>query len=136
MDHKKNYTPGIYILIALAALALVVLLVTTMKNAGIPQNYTPTEPQNTIENQKNSENDLEETKIDEEENTPTPATPLYVVRIEDGRLAVFTTNSPFPFMMTDIYADQLPPADQEMFQKGMSLYSEAELTQFLEDFEG
>lgn len=60
--------------------------------------------------------------------------PLYYVRVHDGCLAVYRGTETDPFAVTDIRLSSLREYDQELMQQGFPLYSEQELTVFLEDY--
>ena len=60
--------------------------------------------------------------------------PLYYVRVYEGRLAVYRDTETDPFAVTDIRLSSLREYDQQLMQQGFPLYSEQELTTFLEDY--
>ncbi len=61
-------------------------------------------------------------------------TPQYTVRIYQNRLAICKGTSQQPWKLTSIHVDSLRHYDQQLMQKGFPLYSEQELTVFLEDY--
>ncbi len=60
--------------------------------------------------------------------------PLYMVRVADGVLAIYPYGSDTATEVTDIRLSSLREYDQKLMQQGFPLYSEQELTSFLEDF--
>jgi hypothetical protein len=60
--------------------------------------------------------------------------PLYIVRDVNGVLAVYPYGSDTAVTVTDIRLSSLRDYDKELMQRGFPLYSEQELTSFLEDF--
>ena len=60
--------------------------------------------------------------------------PLYYVRVHQGCLAVYRGTEADPFAVTDIRLSSLREYDQQLMQQGFPLYSEQELTTFLEDY--
>lgn len=62
--------------------------------------------------------------------------PLYLVRAQkNGRLAVYPYGSDTAVTVTDIRLSSLREYDQALIQRGFPLYSEDDLTSFLEDFD-
>lgn len=61
-------------------------------------------------------------------------TPKYLVRVTDGVLAIYPYGSDTAVEITDIRLSSLREYDQELMQHGFPLYSEQELSSFLEDF--
>ncbi|GEM_PF-1146989 len=60
--------------------------------------------------------------------------PLYIVRVTDGVLAVYPYGSDTAEEVTDIRLSSLRDYDQQLMLRGFPLYSEEELSSFLEDF--
>lgn len=60
---------------------------------------------------------------------------VYIVREQDGYLAVFVPGSEKPVRLTDIDVRTLTDADQQSVQEGISLYSDEQLAHLLEDLE-
>ncbi|MCD8357239.1 MAG: hypothetical protein LUE11_11820 [Clostridia bacterium] len=60
--------------------------------------------------------------------------PLYVVRADDGVLCIYPYGSSTAAEVTDIRLSSLREYDQELIKRGFPLYTEQELTSFLEDF--
>ncbi|MDO5784682.1 MAG: hypothetical protein Q4P20_06430 [Eubacteriales bacterium] len=60
--------------------------------------------------------------------------PLYLVRAVDGVLAIYPYGSDTASEVTDIHLSSLREYDQQLMQRGFPLYSEQDLTMFLEDF--
>lgn len=61
-------------------------------------------------------------------------TPLYMVRVTNGVLAIYPYGSDTASEITDIRLSSLREYDQQLMQRGFPLYSEEDLTSFLEDF--
>lgn len=62
--------------------------------------------------------------------------PLYLVRAQkNGVLAVYPYGSDTAAIVTDIRLSSLREYDQALMQRGFPLYSEQDLTSFLEDFD-
>ncbi len=62
--------------------------------------------------------------------------PLYLVRAQkNGVLAVYPYGSDTAAIVTDIRLSSLREYDQALMQHGFPLYSEQDLTSFLEDFD-
>lgn len=62
--------------------------------------------------------------------------PLYLVRAQkNGVLAVYPYGSDTAAIVTDIHLSSLREYDQALMQRGFPLYSEQDLTSFLEDFD-
>lgn len=63
-------------------------------------------------------------------------TPLYLVRAQkNGLLAIYPYGSETAVTVTDIRLSSLREYDQALIQRGFPLYSEEDLTSFLEDFD-
>lgn len=60
--------------------------------------------------------------------------PLYLVRAENGVLCIYPYGSDTATEVTDIRVSSLREYDQQLMKQGFPLYSEADLTSFLEDF--
>ncbi len=60
--------------------------------------------------------------------------PLYLVRAVNGVLAIYPYGSDTASEVTDIRLSSLREYDQQLMQRGFPLYSEQDLTMFLEDF--
>lgn len=60
--------------------------------------------------------------------------PLYIVRADDGVLCIYPYGSDAAAEVTDIRLSSLREYDQELMKRGFPLYTEQELTSFLEDF--
>lgn len=62
--------------------------------------------------------------------------PLYLVRAQkNGTLAIYPYGSDTAITVTDIRLSSLREYDQALMQRGFPLYSEEDLTSFLEDFD-
>ena len=62
--------------------------------------------------------------------------PLYLVRAQkNGLLAIYPYGSETAVTVTDIRLSSLREYDQALIQRGFPLYSEEDLTSFLEDFD-
>ena len=61
--------------------------------------------------------------------------PLYLVRAQKNVLAVYPYGSDTAAIVTDIRLSSLREYDQALMQHGFPLYSEQDLTSFLEDFD-
>lgn len=71
--------------------------------------------------------------------TVTPAqqeqsAPAYTVRVYQNRLAICKGSSQQPWRLTTIHVDSLRSYDQQLMRQGFPLYSEEDLTVFLEDY--
>lgn len=62
------------------------------------------------------------------------AAPAYTVRVYQNRLAICKGSSRQPWKLTTIHVDSLRSYDQELMKRGFPLYSEQDLTVFLEDY--
>ena len=60
--------------------------------------------------------------------------PKYLLRRYDGMVAVFLPDSAEPEYVTDAPVSMLPAADRAAIETGLPVYSEEELTRFLEDY--
>ena len=60
--------------------------------------------------------------------------PLYLVRAENGVLCIYPYGSDTATEVTDIHLSSLREYDQQLMKQGFPLYSEEDLTSFLEDF--
>ncbi len=58
----------------------------------------------------------------------------YSAGIQDGRVAIFIKGQEIPALITDIWVDTLPAADQKALQARMGISSEEDLARFLEDY--
>ena len=67
--------------------------------------------------------------------TPQQQTPKYLVRVSDGVLAIYPYGSDTAIEVTDIRLASLREYDQKLMQQGFPLYSDRDLTMFLEDFD-
>lgn len=60
--------------------------------------------------------------------------PMYLVRAQDGVLAIYPYGSDTALEVTDIRLASLREYDQRLMTQGFPLYSESDLSAFLEDF--
>ncbi|MDO5547114.1 MAG: hypothetical protein Q4F79_01360 [Eubacteriales bacterium] len=60
--------------------------------------------------------------------------PLYTIRVYHNMLAIYQGNSDTPWRVTDIHLSSLREYDQKLMQQGFPLYSQQDLTMFLEDY--
>lgn len=60
--------------------------------------------------------------------------PLYTVRAYQNVLAVYKTGESEPWRVTDIRVSSLREYDQRLMEQGFPLYSDEELTVFMEDY--
>lgn len=71
-------------------------------------------------------------------NTNTAAaqtqTPKYIIKVLDGCLAVYVPSSSQPVQLTNIDMRTLRTNDQKIIAQGVPIYSDQQLTEFLEDF--
>ena len=58
----------------------------------------------------------------------------YMVKEYKGKIAVFEDGQNKPFRITDIAIKDLPKADKEFLEKGISVSGKEELNQILEDY--
>lgn len=72
--------------------------------------------------------------ISAEEQAEKQEQPLYVVRAENGVLCIYPYGSDTAAEVTDIRLSSLREYDQQLMKQGFPLYSEDDLTNFLEDF--
>ena len=72
----------------------------------------------------------------QEDSAPfTGGSAKYTVTVYEGRLAVYlTASAQAPQYVTDVEVSTLPAADREALQKGIPIYTEAQLTSILEDY--
>lgn len=128
-NYKKR---GIILLICLAVLAgcAGILLHFSHKTVPVP-NYTPNSNINTIEKTDNLALPLSETEGQTDKES---AQPLYTAGIYRGQVALFAPNSDTPWQVLPVYVNHLPPADQELLQAGFPLYTQEEISSFLEDY--
>ena len=61
---------------------------------------------------------------------------MYLIREYEGKIGVFTQNSDTPIKIIETNPTLLPEYDQKMLKEGIYLYSETELRQLIEDFDG
>lgn len=69
------------------------------------------------------------------ENTRTPA-PLYVIKAEQNRIGVFAADSDEAKFYLDTPVGSLPDYDQDVLYDGIPVYSEEELEERIQDFDG
>lgn len=71
---------------------------------------------------------------------PSPSTaapsPCAYLRAWEGRLAVFRPSQTTPAEVHEVFLQTLPPAEQQLLQAGIPVYSEEELQRLLEDYTG
>lgn len=60
----------------------------------------------------------------------------YVLKIYQGKVALFRENSDKPYQISEIEAYLLPDADRQVLEKGISADNEEELKAILEDWDG
>jgi hypothetical protein len=60
--------------------------------------------------------------------------PLYTIRVYHNMLAIYQGTSDTPWRVTDIHLSSLREYDQKLMQQGFPLYSQEDLTMFLEDY--
>lgn len=60
--------------------------------------------------------------------------PLYLLRDDDGRLALYAPGDPLPVRTYDVYTRLLPEPDRRRLLAGVEIFSEAQLQQRLEDY--
>ncbi len=61
---------------------------------------------------------------------------LYCIREYEGKIGVFVPGQDTPIQMIETNPELLPEYDRVMLEEGIYLYSEAELRQLTEDFDG
>lgn len=127
--YKKR---GIILLICLAVVAgcAGILLLSFRKTVSAP-NYTPNSNINTIEKTDNLALPLSET---EGQTANEPAQPLYTAGIYEGQVALFSPGSDVPQQVLPVYVNHLPPADQQLLEAGLPLYTQEDVASFLEDY--
>ena len=59
---------------------------------------------------------------------------VYIVKSHEGNIAVFEEGSQQPFRICNVSVSILPKEDQQLLKEGIKAYSQAELTQILEDY--
>lgn len=84
--------------------------------------FAPMYLQNTV----NTASDLTE-----EQQIPEP---MYTIRVYNNMLAVCRGTSSTPYQVTDIHISSLREYDQKLMEQGFPLYSQKDLTMFLEDY--
>jgi len=77
----------------------------------------------------------EKTLATRENVTESLSSPLYTLKIYEGRLAVYRFEESAPIEVTDVYADSLPPYDKAALEKGIAIYSDEQLRKALEDYD-
>ena len=60
--------------------------------------------------------------------------PLYTIRVYHNLLAICRGTSDTPWRVTDIHVSSLREYDQKLMEQGFPLYSQQDLTMFLEDY--
>lgn len=60
--------------------------------------------------------------------------PMYTIRVYHNMLAIYEGNSDTPLRVTDIHLSSLREYDQKLMEQGFPLYSQQDLTMFLEDY--
>ena len=66
--------------------------------------------------------------------SPAPVAPAYLLKDHGGKLALYAADGGGPLEEYDIYTRLLPEPDCLALQQGVSIYTEAELQQKLEDY--
>lgn len=69
------------------------------------------------------------------ENARTPA-PLYVIKAEQNRIGVYAVDSDEVQFYLDTPVGSLPEYDQDVLYDGIPVYSEEELEERIQDFDG
>lgn len=59
---------------------------------------------------------------------------VYIVKDYGGNIAVFEEGKDKPFRITDVPVDELPDADKELLEKGLTANNQEELNLILEDY--
>lgn len=72
--------------------------------------------------------------LEEPDSPDAPRSPKYTIRILDGFLAVYQADSQQLLEQTPIDIRTLRQQDQQLLASGVPIYSDVELTRFLEDF--
>lgn len=60
-------------------------------------------------------------------------TVCFVLREEDGKIALYKEGSPEPLAVYDLPPSELCPADSELLREGIRLKTRAEVTRLIED---
>lgn len=60
----------------------------------------------------------------------------YTVRDYNGRIGVFVNDSEIPSSTLDVFVNSLPVADRNDLEKGITVYSQQELSRLIEDLDG
>lgn len=120
------------LLICLAVIAgcAGILLLFSQKTISVP-NYTPNSNINTIEKTDNLALPLSETKGQTDKE---PVEPLYTAGIYQGQVALFSPGSDMPWQVLPVYVNHLPVADQQLLEAGLPLYTQEDVSSFLEDY--
>lgn len=61
---------------------------------------------------------------------------MYLIREYEDKIGVFTQNDNKPIKIIETNPNILPEYDQHILKEGIYLYSETELRQLIEDFDG
>ena len=69
--------------------------------------------------------------LTEEQQIPEP---MYTIRVYNNMLAVCRGTSTTPWQVTNIHISSLREYDQKLMEQGFPLYSQKDLTMFLEDY--
>lgn len=59
---------------------------------------------------------------------------LYTIIDHEGKVSVVRRGEEEPYQVFDTYTDSLPKVDQEELQKGVRIYSNAQLQKAIEDY--
>lgn len=115
MENLKNHKGLLFLCIILASLVIslsaILLTITISKPASASENVA----QITSDIQKNY---------------------LYCIKEYDGKIGVFSPDNSTPIQIIETNPALLPEYDQEMLKSGIYLYSNEELRQLTEDFDG
>lgn len=60
----------------------------------------------------------------------------YIVREQDGQVAVFQNGTDHPIQIIDVDLENLPETDRELLSQGIYAFDEAALQRLLEDYTG
>ena len=61
---------------------------------------------------------------------------VYTVKDYNGRIGVFVNDSEIPSSTLDVFVNSLPIADRNDLEKGITVYSQQELSRLIEDLDG
>ncbi len=125
---KQNYMSVLFTVVSILILSITIIDIfylreSTIKEQPVQSNYTSNEK---ASQENNILTNQEQALADE---------PIYIVKEENGIIAVFKEGESIAVMNDTVKVENLPDADKEIIKSGVEFDNYKDLIEFLENFE-